>query len=79
MMKLSSISLYATLTPHKCEFQLMIDQDIFEQLPDSVIAHQILAELYLTQESYQDAIKTAEAGLERLRRSESLSGKPRPL
>jgi hypothetical protein len=39
----------------------------------------VLAELYIQQELWEDAIKAAESGLELIRRSEGLSGKKMPL
>jgi superkiller protein 3 len=53
-------------------------QDIFSHMSDSILAHRIMAELYIQQENFEDAIKAAESGLELAKRSESSTGKAMP-
>jgi len=60
------LSLPAYFYPHAS-----IDQDGFTALPGSIFAHRIVAELYLLEEDYQNAIRMSESGLELVRRSET--------
>ena len=39
-------------------------QDAFTLLPGSIIAHRIMADLYLQEIDYQNAIRIAETGIE---------------
>ncbi|KAG6857271.1 hypothetical protein H0H87_007104 [Tephrocybe sp. NHM501043] len=50
----------------------------FAAIPNSTIANRILAELYSTEENYENAIKVAESGLELLNRLEKGTGRKLP-
>lgn len=51
-----------------------MEQDAFNDLPDSIIAHRILSELYAAEADDENAIKVAESGLELVRRAEQDRG-----
>ena len=53
-------------------------QDAFTSLPNSIFAHRIVAEIYLREVDYANAIKIAENGLELVSRAELNSGRKLP-
>lgn len=53
-----------------------MDQDSYNDLPDSVFASRILVKAFQEDHDYDNSIKMAEVGLERTRKLESERGKP---
>jgi superkiller protein 3 len=51
-------------------------QECFPVASTSILAHRIVAEAYLTELDYENAIKVADSGLELVRKAESDYGKP---
>jgi superkiller protein 3 len=49
---------------------ICFDQDAFTALSESIFANRIVADIYLKEEDYHNAIRMAESGLELVRRSE---------
>jgi len=49
---------------------LSFAQDAFNALSGSIFANRIVADIYLQEEDYQNAIRLAESGLELVHRSE---------
>jgi hypothetical protein len=50
-------------------------QDAFSSTPDSILAHRIVADVFRQEFDYENAVKTAESGLELVRKAESRHGK----
>lgn len=55
---------------------MLYNQDAFADLPNCLLAHRILSELYRIESDHENLIKVAEAGLELLKRTEASYGKP---
>ena len=54
---------------------ICFDQDAFTALSESIFANRIVADIYLKEEDYHNAIRMAESGLELVRRSETDNAK----
>ncbi|KAI0915649.1 hypothetical protein AcW1_003803 [Taiwanofungus camphoratus] len=52
--------------------------DAFANLPDSIFAHRVVAEVYQCEQDLENAIKVAGGGLEQVRRAEQNNGRPMP-
>ena len=49
-------------------------QETFAALGDSILAHRIVADIYLSEVDYQNTIKTVESALKLLQRKETNTG-----